>query len=262
LQTRYEGRPVQQLILGAAYTWSRSIDNASDNDLRGGPLAQNPFDITKGERGPSSFDRPHVFALNFVWNIQAFQNQRGGLAWLLGGWSLAGIARSFSGAPATAQQRNTDPGSANDLGFNTAFGINPDTRRPFSSNPRAPLNTVGFVQPGGSLVDFYQRTRQVSQNDVRWIYNNNVAARLLGTPFGVGRNVLRAPASHTADVSLFKNLRISERITLQLRLEAENTFNHPNLGIGVPLVDVPGALNPTETQAVPRRVAAGMRLLF
>jgi hypothetical protein len=262
LQTRYEGRPVQQLIFGVAYTWSRSIDNASDNDLRGGPLAQNPFDITKGERGPSSFDRPHVFALNFVWSIQAFQNQHRRLAWLLGGWSLAGIARSFSGAPATAQQRNTDPGSANDLAFNTAFGINPDTRRPFSSNPSAPLNTVGFMEPGGSLVDFYQRTRQVSQNDVRWIYNNNAAARIIGTPFGVGRNVLRAPASHTADLSLFKNLRISERITLQLRLEAENAFNHPNLGIGVPFVDVPGALNPTETQAVPRRVAAGLRLLF
>jgi hypothetical protein len=43
LQSRYEGRPLKGMNFGAAYTWSRSIDNASDNDARSGPLAQNPF---------------------------------------------------------------------------------------------------------------------------------------------------------------------------------------------------------------------------
>ena len=150
------------LTLGAAYTWSRAIDNASDNDLRTGPLAQNPFDITAGERGPSVFDRTHVLALHFVWEVPGFHSQHGFLGLLLGGWSVSGIIRSQSGSPVTPQQRNTEPRSANDLDFNTAFGLNPDTRRPFSSNPQAPLSTVGFVQPNGSLVDFYQRTRPVT----------------------------------------------------------------------------------------------------
>jgi hypothetical protein len=258
--TRYEGRPLRQLVAGAAYTFSRSIDNASDNDIRSGPIAQNPFDITAGERGPSNFDLTHVFSLNFVWETP-FQTQRGVLGRVFGGWTLAGIVRSSSGPPATPQQRNTDPGSANDRDFNLAFTANPDTRRPFSSNPSAALNTVGFVQADGSLVDFVRRT-PVSSSDVRWIYNNNAAARLIGTPFGAGRNVLGAPAIHTTDLSLFKNIQINERFTFQLRLEAENAYNHPNLGIGVPFVDVPGSLNPTETAAAPRRVAAGLRLFF
>lgn len=260
LQIRYDGRPLSKLTLGAAYTWSRSIDNASDHGA--GPLPQNPFDITAGERGLSTFDRTHVLALHFVWDIPAFQSQRRLLGRVLGGWSVAGIVRSQSGAPATPQQRNTEPRSANDLTFNTAFGFNPDTRRPYSSNPRAALNTVGFVQPDGSLVDFYQRSRRVTPDDIRWIYNSNAAARLFGTPFGVGRNVLRGPTFHQTDLSAFKNIRLSERIQLQLRLEAENAFNHPNLGIGGTVVDLAGFLNPTETQAAPRRLAAGIRLMF
>jgi hypothetical protein len=262
LQTRYEGRPLRQLTFGVAYTWSRSIDNSSDHAIGSGPQPQNPFDITSGERAPSMFDRTHMLALHFVWDVPAFQSQRSALGRVLGGWSLAGIVRSYSGAPVTPQQRSTEPGSANDLAFYAAFVPNPDTRRPFSSNPDAALNSVGFVQPDGSMVDFYQRSRPVTPDSVRWIYNNNAAARLLGTPFGAGRNVLRAPSAHQTDLSLFKNARITERVTLQLRLEAENAFNHPNLGIGGTLVDVPVFLNPTETQAAPRRVAVGMRLLF
>jgi hypothetical protein len=261
LQTRYEGRPLRQLNVGASYTWSRSLDNASDSDLRGGPLAQNPFDITRGERGPSAFDLPHVFTFHFVWDIPAFQSGRGVISRLLDGWSLAGIARSFSGPPATPQQRNADR-MANDADFNNAFGLNPDTRRPFSSNAAAAVNTVGFMQPDGKLVDFYQRTRPLSPGDVRWIYNNNAAARLFGTPFGAGRNVLRGPGVHNTDLSLFKKVRISERIVLQLRLEAENAFNHPNLGVGATVADVAGFLNPTETAGAPRRLAMGVRLLF
>ena len=100
-------------------------------------------------------------------------------------------------------------------------------------------------------------------DDVRWIYNSNAAARIFGTPFGAGRNVVRAPSIHQTDLSLFKNLRLTERFTLQLRLEAENAFNHPNLGIGVgTIADLAGFLNPTETQAAPRRLAAGLRIMF
>ena len=84
----------------------------------------------------------------------------------------------------------------------------------------------------------------------------------MGTPFGAGRNVLRAPSVHTTDLSLFKNVRLGERLTFQMRVEAENAFNHPNLGIGGVFADLPGFLNPTETQAAPRRLAAGLRILF
>jgi hypothetical protein len=260
LQTRYEGRNLATLTLGVAYTWSRSIDNASD--YVAGPFPQNPFDITAGERGLSAFDRAHVLAVHFVWDIPAFRSQHGLPGKIFGGWSVGGIIRYQSGAAATPQQRNTEPRSANDLAFNTAFGSTPDTRRPYSSNPRAALTTVGLVLPGGSLVDFYQPGRPLTANEVRWIYNNNASARLFGTPFGVGRSVVRGPAFHQTDLSMFKSIRVTEGLQLQLRLEAENAFNHPNLGAGGTFIESAGFLNPAETQAAPRRLAAGLRLMF
>jgi hypothetical protein len=142
------------------------------------------------------------------------------------------------------------------------LGLNPDTRRPFSANPRAPVSTVGCSRADASLVDLHQRSVRVSPESVRWIYNNNTAARIFGTPFGAGRNVLRSPAAHQIDLSIFRSVPLSERVTLQLRLEAENAFNHPNLGIGGSIVNLPGFLNPAETHASPRRLAAGLRLVL
>jgi hypothetical protein len=51
-------------------------------------------------------------------------------------------------------------------------------------------------------------------------------------------------------------------VRLQLRLEADNSLNHPNLGAGGTLADLSGFLNPAETPAAPRRMAAGLRLFF
>jgi hypothetical protein len=199
LQTRYDGRVFTQLTLGGAYTWSRSIDNASDNDPRSGPLAQNPFDITGGERGPSAFDAPHVLALSFLWDVPSASLGPGIVGRIVNGWSLAGVIRSFAGPPTTPQQRATfEPRSANDSEFGSAFGLNSDMRRPFSADPAAPLHTVGMVRPDGSLVDL-RTTVPVTPSKVRWIYNNTAAARLMGTPFGAGRNVVRGPSVYQTD---------------------------------------------------------------
>lgn len=61
---------------------------------------------------------------------------------------------------------------------------------------------------------------------------------------------------------MFKSIRVTEGLQLQLRLEAENAFNHPNLGAGGTFIESAGFLNPAETQAAPRRLAAGLRLMF
>jgi hypothetical protein len=97
---------------------------------------------------------------------------------------------------------------------------------------------------------------------VRWIYNNLAAARLFGTPFGSGRNVARAPGVNQADLALYKDFNVNERVSLQLRFESTNSFNHPNLGPGDIYIELSGFWNPTETEAEPRRFAAGLRIRF
>jgi hypothetical protein len=268
LQTRYDGRIGSQLLLGGSYTWSRAIDNASDL-LATSPgaamvqfMAQNPFDLTRGERGSSDFDLAHVATLHFVWDVPWFKAQRGLRGTLLGGWTLSGMQRWNTGRPLSAYQQNSLTPSVNDRDFNSNFIGSFDTMRAFSANPAAPPAALATVLPSGAMVDYYNPARAVKPNDVRWVYNNLAAARLFGTPFGSGRNVLRAPGFNQADLALYKNFKLRERIAAQLRFESTNSFNHPNLGPGGSYVDQPGFLNPSETETEPRRFAVGLRILF
>jgi hypothetical protein len=267
LQTRYDGR-FGGLVFGASYTWSRAIDNASDllATSPGAPMvqfmAQNPFDLTRGERGPSDFDLTHVATLHFVWDVPWFKAHSGMMGVLFGAWTLSGMQRWNTGRPVSAYQQNSGTPTVNDRDFNSNFIMSSDTTRAFSANPGAPAASLGFVLVDGSVVDHFNRTRAVTLNDVRWIYNNLAAARLFGTPFGSGRNVLRAPGFNQADLALYKNFKVRERVTVQLRFESTNSFNHPNLGPGGSYVDQPGFFNPGETETEPRRFGVGLRILF
>jgi hypothetical protein len=50
-----------------------------------------------------------------------------------------------------------------------------------------------------------------------------------GPKFGsLGRNVFRGQRQEFVNASLFKNVRLSERFTIQLRAQAYNLFNHVN----------------------------------
>jgi hypothetical protein len=43
---------------------------------------------------------------------------------------------------------------------------------------------------------------------------------------------LRGPIFNQLNLGLFKNIKIGERVTFQLRMEAINALNHPNPGFG------------------------------
>ena len=74
----------------------------------------------------------------------------------------------------------------------------------------------------------------MTPNDVHFILNLPGTARIFGTPFGnAGRNILRGPRLNQLNASLFKNIKVGERINVQLRGEAYNVLNHPNPGYGV-----------------------------
>ena len=53
-------------------------------------------------------------------------------------------------------------------------------------------------------------------------YTFGNTARFIGT--------LRAPGAADLDFSVFKNIPIKERLSVQLRVESFNLFNHPEFG--------------------------------
>jgi hypothetical protein len=61
---------------------------------------------------------------------------------------------------------------------------------------------------------------------VRWIYDNQYEAQALNTTYpGVGRNTLRGQNWSSLDASVYKDVQLTERFTLQLQLTAFNALN-------------------------------------
>jgi hypothetical protein len=252
LQTRYNGRLFNQLTLGAAYTFSKTLDNASEVFSFGeGFASQNPTDINAGEKGFSGNDRRHASSINALWDIPFFKKQEGFKGHFLGGWQVNGTYVLASGRPWTPLQfcNVACIGTGyEDIGFAGTF-LGFDNLRPFYGNRNAPRDTVGMTSTdagfifgvGASPTGFWSVNAleqgnlvSVTPNDVRFIFNGPGAAKLFGTPFGdVIRNSERGPALNQLNIGIFKTTNLTERVKIQFRTELFNALNHPNTGYGV-----------------------------
>jgi len=252
MQTRYSGRFLTNaLSINASYTWSKTLDNASEifafADI-GSPNPQNPFDAGDGERALSNLHRKHAFSASFIYDLPFFKEQRGFVGHLLGGWQLNGVQVSTSGNPFTPTDAT-----------NGAYGLGSTYltagQRAFIGNPKAPATSVGisaidawivYGAPAvtGSSTVFYNLTAHnqnpsggwtpVGVNDVRFIINAPGSAKIFGTPFGnMPRNFANGPGINQLNMSVFKNTKVGERLKVQFQASAFNVLNHPNPGYGV-----------------------------
>jgi outer membrane receptor protein involved in Fe transport len=229
----------------ASYTFSKTIDNASEafSSLSGlgtlFNLSQSPFDVSKAERARSSYDYPHVFGLLWVYDLPFRHQQAGLLGHLLGGWEINGTYRYTSGQPWTVVQ-NSGQGLCDATDFT---GGTLDTCRPILSSASAAFNSVGICNNAAASdcgITNLTTSAATTLSQVHWIINNIAAEKFFGSPFlGVGRNTQRGQPVNTINMAVFKNTRITERLTIQLQAEAFNLFNHQWLG--VPNVDVNSA---------------------
>ncbi len=301
LQSEFRGQLFNQLTTTLAYTYSHNLDNVSEvfTFLGSGSVAfaQNPFDVNKGERGSSNIDLRHSVAWSFIWDIPAFKSQHGVIGHILGGWTASGVYAWRTGRPMTPVCFFCSS-PVNDFGFNNTFIGTFDTTRPFVSNPNAPLTSAGVFAgdacgigllttaqctpptptvpnpafiPSTTLLSFNDLNTTgaatvVTPSDVAFIANGLVAAQQFGTPFGVGRNTFLGPHFNRADFAMFKNAKISERFSVQLRWEARNIFNTPFLGIPDLFIDDAGSTfmdsAANASGVFPRQMTVGIRFLF
>ncbi|HEX9629028.1 MAG TPA: carboxypeptidase regulatory-like domain-containing protein [Pyrinomonadaceae bacterium] len=249
MQARYAGRFMKNaLSLNASYTFSKTIDNASEifafADI-GSANPQNPFCWNQCERAKSNLDRPHAFSVSFIYDVPFKKEQHGFLGHLLGGWQLNGVQVITTGNPYTPAENTNGV-----YGLGNTYLTSGD--RPFVGNPSVDPQQVGisqidaFFTQGGPVPTnfngFWNLTTHnqtgnwvaATPNDVNLIINGPGAAKIFGTPFGtMPRNYLRGPAINQLNMGLFKNIKFGERVKLQLRGEAYNALNHPNPGYGV-----------------------------
>jgi hypothetical protein len=173
------------LTFGAVYTWSKTLTTAnSDQDT------QDTFNPLLDYRA-ASWDRTHVFAANYVYDIPGITKHFGGPKWLsylTDNFQLSGITQLMTGTPIDLQ---------NSFGF-------------------PPGSVTGSNQYGA--IPFYLSLDAAG----------NPFIANVGAPARGARDRLRTGGMQDWDMSLFKNIPFGERYSIQLRLEAFNVFNHPN----------------------------------
>lgn len=214
LQTSWRINGWHGLTSAVNYTWSHSIDTASDGEDYV-PNAAQPTDSTaslKSNRGNSNFDVRNRLTWNFIYE---FPNRGGDWQKVTDGWGVNGIVTVQSGQPFHFILLTDDYDGSG------TFFSKPDVVGPIKYNFNDPTQFVdlsSFAVPctlDGSDV--------FAQNCVFSATTGN------SMHFGnEGRNSLKGPTYRQFDFSVFKNTNLTERLKMELRLEAYNMLNHPN----------------------------------
>jgi hypothetical protein len=190
LQTKLERRFHKGLTLLGAFTWSKSIDQDSDNTEG----MYDPYNA-RLNRGPSAFDVPRLFTLGAVYELPWLRTGRGLARAIAGSWTLGTIITLQDGFPFTpsfsGDPSNTGMGSRADVVAGCNWRLDNPT-------PERWFNTACFAAPPGAPE--YRRGN-------------------------AGRNILRGDNYHNVDLSIYKEFPFSEGRRFQLRFEAFNAFN-------------------------------------
>jgi hypothetical protein len=242
LQTTIKQRLGRGLDLYGTYTWSKSLDDASNgvySGVRGVSYPQDSYNL-RAERALSSFDLRHRVTINAVYELSFLPPLLG--TWpkrLTDGWQVSGIYTGQSGLPITPFL-SVDSSGTGELNDRPNLVGNPN------SGPRRPnewFNKAAFAQP------------------------------MPGTFGNSARNVIIGPNLHTVDLSVNKLTRVAEHAMVQFRAEIFNALNRANFSL--PNVDFNttafGAIsetpdvtagNPRLGEGGPRVVQFGVKVLF
>ncbi len=216
----------------AAYTFSKSIDDAGDSlgaAIAGtfglpitGQVVYNDQNNIAAQRGVSDFDRTHRLVISGTWSVPGPDHAKSASIQKLGnGWSISGVVTLQSGLPF----------SVFDSSAGTLFGP-------------ATLYTTGSLAPGATLADA-GRSGSVSSrvneffNPSTFVPAPSVPDGALidgkypvsggGTIFGIlGRNILRGPDQQDFDIAAIKTTSLTSRVKLIFRWEIFNALNRPN----------------------------------
>jgi hypothetical protein len=253
LQVQYRHRFSHGLQTLLSYTWAHSIDDDS-SDAYFANVAPNYAPLSQ-ERGSSDYDIRHTFSGAVSYNIQA----PGSGIWksIFGNWSTDSIVYARS-APPLNVVTGQDPFPAGEIetGANGAVRPNLVSGAPlWIANPNIAggkeINRAAFTIPTGAV-----------QGDL-------------------GRNALRGFGATEVDLTLRRQFKLRDRLSLQARADFFNIFNHPNFGPPINYLSSPlfgqstqmlgaslgsggqsGGLNPLYQIGGPRSAQLALKILF
>ncbi len=219
------------LYIQGNYTWSK---NLSDQD----GIQQTRFEAfldvanPKIEKAPTSFDLRHQFKVNWIYELPMGRGHRlsyAPLDRLLGGWFLGGIYTWQSGSPfSVLSGRGTLNRSARS-GSNTATAM-------VTADELDKLFQLRITGAG----PYYFAASALNPSDNRAVAADG-AAYFTGQVFrqpnagevgALQRRMFAGPSIYGLDFSAGKRTSITERQSIEFRMDATNFTNHPTWYIG------------------------------
>jgi len=209
LQVRLVRRFSNRFTLNADYTWSKAIDlDDVDSD-------QNAFpDYTQLHKfyAPAGFDRRNIVNIQYIYNFPDFKGSNKFMQLAAGGWEFSGVSQFWAGSPCL----NGSVGDSCDI----------------SSSGNLGTGGTGHIRPdyiGGPI--YIKHTHNIAAGTNPTWFNPAAFAQPQNGSFGnFHRNTIVGPGIDNYNMSLLKNLNLTESVRFQLRFEFYNVFNHTQWG--------------------------------
>ena len=178
----------------AAYTYAKSIDNASGfNDW----VNFTDFGLS---RALSSFDLRHNFVVSYNWSVPLGRAFSSAPRRLVNGWSLVGITRATTGFPISLSEGGLDISLVGSAPIDVP-------------NVTGPVQTQNAHNPGPNGANTY-------------FLPGAFSAQTLGTFGDANRRFFSGPGIFNTDFALEKTTNVTERTFVLFRAEFFNMFNH------------------------------------
>jgi hypothetical protein len=213
LQVTLSRQFAKSLLGNASYTWSKCLDDASAtiSTEQGEWAIYNAYNPSQ-DKGPCSFSSNQVFTANAIYRLP-FKGNRA-----VEGWQISPIVNRYTGLPFNVQ---------NQFGgqYQSQTGGATEAERP---------NLVPGCNP-------------MVKSRTEWWNPQCFVFAPYGTIGDTERDLLTNPNYFNLDFSIFKDTKLTEKVTMQFRAEAFDILNHPNFTIGpqVYLMSTAGTVAPT-----------------
>lgn len=204
------------------YTYSHSLDIVSNGGIN--PYAVltslyeqiNPYNV-RAQYASSDYDARHAINGSYLYELP-FKSENRLLDAAIGGWQVSGTLFWHTGFPFSVIDGALVSGLGPSENFSDSLGsatillqpVSTFTQRNFSNGRPCAAALDGLAAPCFTGADFAAETN----------FTGSV----------VGRNAFRGPGFLGGDMSVRKMFRMTERVKLQIGLNAFNVFNHANFG--------------------------------
>jgi hypothetical protein len=211
MQVKYMRRMSHGFQAMANYTWSKSLDTSSQDDLISTQIA---LTVRPGERGYSNFDIRHSFTSSLSYDIPS-PSKIPAVHAILGGWSMDGIYKAHTAYPLNV----TFSYNALSLATQQGASYRPDLV------PGVPIWIDNPAVFGGKMLNWQAFDGSFTVNGSGRTQGNLARGSIRGLPI------------QQMDFALRRQIKLTERVNLQIRVDAFNLFNvtnytNPNVTLG------------------------------